>query len=427
MKKLLILCFFILTSFMIFAEKVSIEEIISGFELNSSERKIENIETAKILIEKEALFFDKYCKLNLNIQGENNYYREKNKMPLTLQMTEGVVQYPGNYSFTANYNWLTFSGSYDLSKSKPITTSFMVSISKSINDLFYDEMKYKENSLGIREGQNKSVSKRMRQLKLENIIDLYSRIKNLEFEAEIKKNQLYEIEEQLEIIIEKEKIGEGSKLDVEYLGIESDERKEELVNLEKQVEIEKEKLKKEAGISYDKIELEPIKNITQKVKAVDYLLEEKQFEIQQEMENKKYSERQNQIDFTPGISYDMENKIWKAAFSITGNLFNFNGEAKIKEKQIERLEIEKKDIQDSIEIELKEKEEQYRSFEEKLKTHESKIENRKKRVDIYKRLAARGSVSFVDYLKELNQMEEAIIIGERVRNEFNAFKWKMRI
>ncbi|BDU51199.1 TolC family protein [Haliovirga abyssi] len=427
MKKIVLVIMILISVNIFAAKKLGLDDIIESFNNKSSYVKKEKLELDKLKIDENGNFIDKWGKLSFNITPNYSYYTDKDKMPLNLQMTKDISKYPGGITVNLGYNMFYSAITYDNTTSKVKRVSYKLGLTKSLNDIIYSEQKYKDNSINLNSKLTKLNLKISKKTELKNIVDLYIRIKNLDSEILINENSLKVMNEEYENLIKKLEYGEAVKIDVEYMGIEIKSIKNSIEYLKKEIKNKKRELLKKVGIEDSDYEFKDIKAIDNfkieinEDKIVVNSLNEKLNE-----ENLKYYKRKSEPNINFDMNYDIEGKVWNAGIVFTGNIIEYGTDVRKTKKELDKLKIEKKELEIKSKEDKENAEIEYKNLLSKLEIAKEKMQNMEKRYEVDKNIYENGYMSLLDFLKEQKNRDEAKLNYDKAKNELNGFRYKVK-
>jgi hypothetical protein len=439
MKIFLIIVFLFMIFSVAIAQELSLDDFIKTFSEKSAYQKIEKIENTKLVLEKKGLFFDKWLKLNCLLKSNNIYYPKGNDFTKVDNIELYSTLYDsamygakkelqtGNTSLEVYYNFLYFSTALEYANnSKPDQKKQVVGVFKELSDFFYSENKYKRNLLPIKQAITKNTLDEAKEKEKKEIIDLYVKILNTNLELTIKQDAIKENNKRIEIL--KARSEDTVPFDIEYVELQNQEYENDINFLIETNRIQTIQLFEKVGMDSKEVldiklkELDDI--VINDLQIYPYILKDKNLEIQKQKEYIKYVNRLSMVSKTISANYDPENSIWTANLSFGINLFDYNADKKIQQKQMDRLEVEKIELEKEFNRNKILLDNEYVYLEKKYETAYSKKMIFEKRKNVAKELFERGYMSLIDYFKEKQNYTDALLFFQKSKNELNGFKYK---
>lgn len=434
----------------LYSEEISLENIIRNFLKESLYIKKNQLELNKIEISKEGNFSDKWEKISFKITPEYSRYYDKDNIPNSIEYSSGLVnysdeidnlylmlyekrnltKYPGTIQGKLSYNNTLYMNvvysNYENFLSKE---AYQIGINKSLNDMFYSEQKYKDKGLKIQEKIKKNEIELETINQLKNMVDLYMEINNINDELTVKINSLKLRKEELESLEKKLSYNESVEVDLEYVKIEIKEIENNIEYLSASIKEKEKNLFEKCGLKYkENLIFEPIKDREiNEIKVSNLEIETKKNEILMKQEDIKYSKRKYQAGISIDSNYDTKNKILTASLVFSGDIFNYKTDVKIENQNLEKLMLEKKEIEISLMDEKETLKFEYINLKNQAEISKEKFDNMKRRYEISRKIYKEGYMKLLDYLKDEENYDRAAIDYKQVKNKLNAFNYKIEI
>jgi hypothetical protein len=252
------------------------------------------------------------------------------------------------------------------------------------------------------------------------------KILNTNLELTIKQDAIKENNKRIEIL--KARSEDTVPFDIEYVELQNQEYENDINFLIETNRIQTIQLFEKVGMDSKEVldiklkELDDI--VINDLQIYPYILKDKNLEIQKQKEYIKYVNRLSMVSKTISANYDPENSIWTANLSFGINLFDYNADKKIQQKQMDRLEVEKIELEKEFNRNKILLDNEYVYLEKKYETAYSKKMIFEKRKNVAKELFERGYMSLIDYFKEKQNYTDALLFFQKSKNELNGFKYK---
>lgn len=352
----------------------------------------------------------------ISITSNNNYSK--------INTSEGITN-----ENEIKYGMLYYKNGYDFSNNKFLSNK--VGISKTLNDLIYNDYKYNLEVNNLEKEKQKITNETAKNLEIRNLIDLYKNYKNKEYELEQGKISLEGKKKDYTILQKKYEIGDASKYDYDLAEYEYKVKQLEVDNLEKELKIYGEQfiLYNVALNSNDK--LDDLKTI--ELKKEDFynlrLSEADSLKIDSELNSlntKKQTFDYKYPKVTADANYDFETKNATVGIGITKTF-------KVKNSTIESLKIESEKLKEEYnqkKNELISNVGQQMIKYTTLQTNEiikrKTVEITGKDYEIFKKKYELGTDSFANYVEKRNTYEKAKIDYVIAKNELAAFTQQIK-
>ena len=420
-----------------YSTTIDLNSIMSEFDKSSNfVKRVEN-EKAKIQIEKDGLKSDKWKNVDLKLNSAYDItYNGTDSLEIADSINKGNLTaelgYRGFY-IKSHYSYTT--DRYEVIENRVykypyyyVLDEFSIGYKKVLNDFLYSEDDYKENSAKLKEKVTDYKSKAKIIEKKEEIIDKYAEIKNDELEVLLKKSQLTEMEETLNILKTKVEISESTKIDFNIMRLEMNKTKEELNYLQKNILVKKKVLFNIVGIKEETTELEDLNNIEDKdVSVTDSSLIALQEELNLEKEGLKYIKRQNQWPLEAFAQYETVEEKYQVGLNFNLDLFKYHVEEKQKKQDIETKPIEIEDEKINRENILQERTTKLMYFKENVKTCEELANVYSEKHKLTRDSYIQGDTGLLDYLKTQTEAYKANTEYLKTKNNYCALLYKILI
>lgn len=415
-------------------EIYSLENMLNSFKEKSYERKIWELERKKVDVERVGNEEDENKKVTATMKTENvvlddyNEYTESNfKSNLITTVSykdfylEGVFEKSNQIGYFYEDNVLKKHGKfYNAEK-------ISIGYKKSINDFFYSENDYRKKSIEIKGKKLELEIERAVYEEIIKLIDSYVEIKDLEGEILIKESLKKESLQQLKSSKEKFQMGEATELEVEFLELENEKTSEEIEYL-------KESMKTKINTFMEKTGADKRSNVKfADIENVDFDIVEKKFqlnineaEIEEEKENLKYIRRKNQPEVILDTKYDMMNEEAVLLLEVKSDFFSYNSEDKIKNRELEKKEIEKLKIKQEEKQELNQLAVEKEHLKESFLISKKMNEANKKKFVFTQKMFLKGYVDYSEYIKVLNELKQSEVDLIKSKNKLSGFSYKMK-
>ena len=352
----------------------------------------------------------------ISITSNNNYSK--------INTSDGITN-----ENEIKYGMLYYRNGYDFSNNKFLSNK--VGISKTLNDLIYNDYKYNLEVNNLEKEKQKITNETAKNLEIRNLIDLYKNYKNKEYELEQGKISLEGKKKDYTILQKKYEIGDASKYDYDLAEYEYKVKQLEVDNLEKELKIYGEQfiLYNVALNSNDK--LDDLKTI--ELNKEDFynlrLSEADSLKIDSELNSlntKKQTFDYKYPKVTADANYDFETKNATVGIGVTKTF-------KVKNSAIENLKIESEKLKEEYnqkKNELISNVGQQMINYTTLQTNEiikrKTVEITEKDYEIFKKKYELGTDSFANYVEKRNTYEKAKIDYVIAKNELAAFTQQIK-
>ena len=412
LKKTSIISLFVLISILNYSK--SLDDTIKEYEQKSYTRKINELNLR--MYDSKNKEYKKGEWNEISITSNNNYSK--------INISEGITN-----ENVIKYGMLYYKNGYDFSNNKFLSNK--VGISKTLNDLIYNDYKYNLEVNNLEKEKQKITNETAKNLEIRNLIDLYKNHKNKEYELEQGKISLEGKKKDYTILQKKYEIGDASKYDYDLAEYEYKVKQLEVDNLEKELKIYGEQfiLYNVALNSNDK--LDDLKTI--ELKKEDFynlrLSEADSLKIDSELNSlntKKQTFDYKYPKVTADANYDFETKNATVGIGIT-KIF------KVQNSTIESLKIES----DKLKEEYNQKKNElisnvgqqminYTTLQTNEIIKRKAVEITGKDYEIFKKKYELGTDSFANYVEKRNTYEKAKIDYVIAKNELAAFTQQIK-
>ena len=412
LKKTSIISLFVLISILNYSK--SLDDTIKEYEQKSYTRKINELNLR--MYDSKNKEYKKGEWNEISITSNNNYSK--------INISEGITN-----ENVIKYGMLYYKNGYDFSNNKFLSNK--VGISKTLNDLIYNDYKYNLEVNNLEKEKQKITNETAKNLEIRNLIDLYKNYKNKEYELEQGKISLEGKKKDYTILQKKYEIGDASKYDYDLAEYEYKVKQLEVDNLEKELKIYGEQfiLYNVALNSNDK--LDDLKTI--ELKKEDFynlrLSEADSLKIDSELNSlniKKQTFDYKYPKVTADANYDFETKNATVGIGIT-KIF------KVQNSTIESLKIES----DKLKEEYNQKKNElisnvgqqminYTTLQTNEIIKRKAVEITGKDYEIFKKKYELGTDSFANYVEKRNTYEKAKIDYVIAKNELAAFTQQIK-
>lgn len=412
LKKTSIISLFVLISILNYSK--SLDDTIKEYEQKSYTRKINELNLR--IYDAKNKEYKKGEWNEISITSNNNYSK--------INTSEGITN-----ENEIKYGMLYYRNGYDFSNNKFLSNK--VGISKTLNDLIYNDYKYNLEVNNLEKEKQKITNETTKNLEIRNLIDLYKNYKNKEYELEQGKILLEGKKKDYTILQKKYEIGDASKYDYDLAEYEYKVKQLEVDNLEKELKIYGEQfiLYNVTLNSNDK--LDDLKTI--ELSKEDFynlrLSEADSLKIDSELNSlntKKQIFDYKYPKVTADANYDFETKNATVGIGITKTF-------KVKNSAIENLKIESEKLKEEYnqkKNELISNVGQQMINYTTLQTNEiikrKTVEITEKDYEIFKKKYELGTDSFANYVEKRNTYEKAKIDYVIAKNELAAFTQQIK-
>lgn len=412
LKKTSIISLFVLISILNYSK--SLDDTIKEYEQKSYTKKINELNLR--MYDAKNKEYKKGEWNEISITSNNNYSK--------INTSEGITN-----ENEIKYGMLYYKNGYNFSNNKFLSNK--VGISKTLNDLIYNDYKYNLEVNNLEKEKQKITNETAKNLEIRNLIDLYKNYKNKEYELEQGKISLEGKKKDYTILQKKYEIGDASKYDYDLAEYEYKVKQLEVDNLEKELKIYGEQfiLYNVALNSNDK--LDDLKTI--ELNKEDFynlrLSEADSLKIDSELNSlntKKQTFDYKYPKVTANANYDFETKNATVGIGIT-KIF------KVKNSAIENLKIESEKLKEEYN---QKKNELISNIGQQminyttLQTNEiikrKTVEITGKDYEIFKKKYELGTDSFANYVEKRNTYEKAKIDYVIAKNELAAFTQQIK-
>ncbi len=218
LKKTSIISLFVLISVLNYSK--SLDDTIKEYEQKSYTKKINELNLR--IYDAKNKEYKKGEWNEISITSNNNYSK--------INTSEGITN-----ENEIRYGMLYYKNGYDFSNNKFLSNK--VGISKTLNDLIYNDYKYNLEVNNLEKEKQKITNETAKNLEIRNLIDLYKNYKNKEYELEQGKISLEGKKKDYTILQKKYEIGDASKYDYDLAEYEYKVKQLEVDNLEKELKI----------------------------------------------------------------------------------------------------------------------------------------------------------------------------------------------
>lgn len=412
LKKTSIISLFVLISILNYSK--SLDDTIKEYEQKSYTRKINELNLR--IYDAKNKEYKKGEWNEISITSNNNYSK--------INTSEGIIN-----ENEIKYGMLYYKNGYDFSNNKFLSNK--VGISKTLNDLIYNDYKYNLEVNNLEKEKQKITNETTKNLEIRNLIDLYKNYKNKEYELEQGKISLEGKKKDYTILQKKYEIGDASKYDYDLAEYEYKVKQLEVDNLEKELKIYGEQfiLYNVTLNSNDK--LDDLKTI--ELNKEDFynlrLSEADSLKIDSELNSlniKKQTFDYKYPKVTADANYNFETKNATVGIGITKTF-------KVKNSTIENLKIESEKLKEEYnqkKNELISNVGQQMINYTTLQTNEiikrKTVEITEKDYEIFKKKYELGTDSFANYVEKRNTYEKAKIDYVIAKNELAAFTQQIK-
>lgn len=420
-----------------YSTTIDLNSIMSEFDKSSNfVKKIEN-EKAKVQIEKDGLKSDKWKNVDLKLNSAYDItYNGTDSLEIADSINKGNLTaelgYKGFY-VKSHYSYTT--DRYEVIENRVyqypyyyVLDEFSIGYKKVLNDFLYNEDDFKENSAKLKEKVTDLKSKAKLIEKKEEIIDKYTEIKNDELEVLLKKSQLTEMEETLNILKTKVDINESTKIDFNIMRLEMNKTKEELDYLKNNILVKKKVMFDMVGLKDTTIELSDLEKIEDDtIKVSDASLKALEEELNLEKENLKYIKRQNQWPLEAYAQYETVEEKYQVGLNFNLDLFKYHIEEKQKKQDIKTKLIDIEDEEINRKNMLQERTTKLMYFKENVKTCEELASVYSEKHKLTRDSYIQGDTGLLDYLKTQTEAYKANTEYLKTKNNYCALLYKILI
>lgn len=417
MRKIEIYSLFMFINLLVFSETISLEKILYLAKDKGDISKINRIEQKKITIEKVDFNLEKLfgLKFELGDQYSLSYANNgdsSNKLNSSLEYK----------NLSLNYNFEYTEYGLEILKTN-------VMYNKVLNDFIYSEQEYNEKTLKIREQKIKLENKERICKELENIIEIYKEIKNLENTIELKQFNISMQEEKIRIIKDKFSTGEGTKNEIQM-----NELNKKMMNEELQLDISNLKNMKQDlfnKINEDYKENYEFEKIDDEAIGVLYLpdfeIKKKNLEVDSTMQEIKKASRNESSTISFNGKYEFSNEQWDVGLILKSNLLNYKGQKNIMQEQLKKVKDELVVLMDNYNISMDKELANKKLIEAKYEISKDKLNINKPKFDKIEELFINGYFGKMDYLNYKKDYLEFLLSEKNAKNDLNALGWKNKI
>lgn len=407
------------------AGELDLGEVIEEFDRSSPFIKINRLEVKKFQKEEKGLRKNRNQKIDY--RGEvfkesssdkeiTRNYDNVEKGQLTLMYD--VLYYESVYEFEESNNYID--------RGKGVKEN-RIGVRKILNDLVYSEKDYERNYIKIKERMVINDLAYSYIDEVDRIIDSYKEILSIQQSIKVDEESLGEYWKLYKIAREKERLGEGLKLETDYLGAEAMEVEERLNYSKNLKKIKIFQLGEAVGspMKEDRVfrifpelgEVSPRVN--------DYDLKKSRNEVEMIREEVKLKKRSEQPELIFGGDYDTERELWSMRVTLNGSLFDYKLESALGESNV-LISSEEADYLERVKTgELKILISDYSYLKNNLRVKEFKKKNREKTVEIAREMYRLGYITAKDLIDEKNDYRETKMEYLEVLNSLGAFEYKM--
>ncbi len=420
MKKLILYLFMFVN---IFAEDITIKEVMKEFHTDSPFIRRAGLEISKIYKESEGLRTNRNKKVDYRVdflhETDSDYrnaaYNDDD------EELEATISYDPFY-YTVVYEEDYGSDQRELQENR-------IGLKKTINDFIYSQEKYEKRYIKIKDEIVKNGLLDEYLTEAEKIVDAYSKILNIQQSIDVDRDHLEEYRELYSIAKLKEEVGEGLKLEVEYLKAEIMETEERIGYFENLKKVGLLQLSKDIGKTLDTSR--DIGNFTEMgeadIRTNDYQLEKLRKEIDMEEENVRMNKRKEQAELTVAGDYDTERELWTISFSLDGSIFDYPLDSTLGEVDVEILKEREDLLTAERDNQMKSLVNEYEHLKNVLEIKRLKKTNREKTVEVMREVYSMGYINAEKLIDEKNDAREAVMEYISALNELRSFEYKMAL
>lgn len=411
-----ILTFFIFSVF-VFGDEVSLDDLLENILKNSYEKNNYRLEE-----EKSSNLKKLYKKGDFN--GIKTSFDSSYDIETESYKSQGTATF-GNFYLTGVKN-----NAEDL--------DLIVGINKNIKDLIYSENKSNLKKLEIsKEMEENNYFEKLESKKID-LVDLYSKYKDLEFEKNTKENGLLKLKIEEQIIKKSYNMGKISKVEYDSLQVTLENLKLELETLEKNIN----EMRNQFFYSFD-IDLigKSLSNIIFKEEDIEEYISKVnnkrinnlELDIEKTKESIKYKKYDKFMpDLNLGVEYGERfgienNKGSKVTLKISKDFF-YQDSSLENEKinyKMQLLELENQKLeQKSEQIKLREN---YRNYLLAYKSYLNKSNLEKIKYEINKKEYELGRLNYLEVIDSFNKYIDYEVAKGKAENKLNSYIYKIKI
>jgi len=424
--KIFLLYFFFTVSAL--AGEITLKEVMGHFDTNSPFMKRYRLEVERFHREETGLrknrnqrvdYSGELLKESYSDYERRRYYDDTERARFSLLYDD--FYYEAVYDFEEEEAYYNDNGS-SLKESR-------IGIQKSLNDLIYSEDDFEKRYIEIRERMVRNQLNYEYLKEAEKVIDSYGEILTLQQAIEVDREHLEEYRKLYEIAVKKNQVGEGLKLEADYLRAEVMEVEERTIYSGATKEVRVLQLAKDIGspLAGDT----PIENFPYMVDPIlrvnDYDLKRAVEEGAMIEEERRLEERREETEFTMGGDYDTQRELWSLRFSLEGSIFDYPLDSSLKESDGLILKERTDQLRERKESELKALREEYIHLKNNLRIKKLKRDNRERTVDIMREMYGMGYITSKKFIEEKRDARDAQMEYLEVLNKLGAFKFKMHL
>lgn len=411
-----ILTFFIFSVF-VFGDEVSLDDLLENILKNSYEKNNYRLEE-----EKSSNLKKLYKKGDFN--GIKTSFDSSYDIETESYKSQGTATF-GNFYLTGVKN-----NAEDL--------DLIVGINKNIKDLIYSENKSNLKKLEIsKEMEENNYFEKLESKKID-LVDLYSKYKDLEFEKNTKENGLLKLKIEEQIIKKSYNMGKISKVEYDSLQVTLENLKLELETLEKNIN----EMRNQFFYSFN-IDLigKSLSNIIFKEEDIEEYISKVnnkrinnlELDIEKTKESIKYKKYDKFMpDLNLGVEYGERfgienNKGSKVTLKISKDFF-YQDSSLENEKinyKMQLLELENQKLeQKSEQIKLREN---YRNYLLAYKSYLNKSNLEKIKYEINKKEYELGRLNYLEVIDSFNKYIDYEVAKGKAENKLNSYIYKIKI
>ena len=425
MRKVILTAIILIFSRTSFSAVYGIEDFISNFESSSSYKEIEGIERRKVELEEREAKYGQWKKIDVN--AKLNYYNFseiEDRKNTSFDDSYAEVDY--NMFFISATSECEYDTEYE-NECKLDMSTLNTGIKKDVLDLFYSEQKHKKRIVQLKKKRFDTAIKSELYSKEKELIDAYKEAIDIQLDTDILNEKIRENSLLLEMIEVRAAENEAVQLEVEDKKLQVFEQKEELSKLKAERENRIKKLCLLANIEYAAdIELKDFPELNlDEVNVPVFQLVILDIDKKIGKQKIKYLKRNKWGKLVSAAGYDVINEDWKFELSIQKTFFGDDTSINNKTGDIEKLGIEKGDLEESLKIEKKRLEEQFLYLRKKVDFSKERSEMQKNRYLTAKRIFDKKLLSRKEFMTIEKEFNISTLEYLKNLNSLNSFRYKM--
>lgn len=299
-----------------------------------------------------------------------------------------------------------------------------------IDAFYYSDSKYSRDMSYLTYKQNEITSKLEDLNNIEKIIDIYTSIQTMQEKLEVMRISLDQLKQDEAFLIDREKIGNASRMDIERVRIEIGSVELNISTLERSIEINMRNLCMKIGILYDpNIELLSFTTESREVivNEMDLELLENQKEIQYVNDKLHFRRKLPKLGLSLAVTLDHNEEVSKEQYMVnfSWDLAGNKSEYLNAKRDRELLKISLENSKINMDIKLSEAKNEYEELVSSLYNANRSRDYWREISEIKREMYKKGHISFQDYMQYYSRLREQEALLSEIDHRLEGFKKKL--